>query len=269
MTFRRFQDQTGSSIADDISAATRFKPVTKEDLSQAYKPYEDKLGGIAANRKTTDMQLYQRSVDKVIAWWKRQQKAKSAKPATPKPPAATAPPANGGRAGDNQDPSYVENPDSYGGRGAAGGNRGAVLPDTAMGAGGPVKKLAPIESRSQKEAKRESATSRDAQVREQQELRKQQTSRPLTSAQVYGVLTAMKVRKGVVPPASALKNKAALRNWVIRNKLQGTSVPVVRRVPPPPRTVAPKRAPAPKPKPAPKPVKASSSRRVGTNVRQF
>lgn len=254
MTFRRFQDTGGSYIADDIAAATRFKPVTRKDLRQAYRPYKDKLGKLAGKRNASDTALYQRAVNRVIQWWKRQEKAANAKGRAPRD--GRGPGSGGGRAGGGSGTGGGTG-SGVGGRGAAGGSGGAMLPDTAMGSGGKAHNLPPIESRSQREATRESATSRDQQVREQQQAR----YRPLSAAQVYGVLTAMKVRRGVVPPPTALRSKAALRNWVIRSNLKGTATPVIRRIPPPPRAVPTYVPPAP--------IRSDSTVRVGTNLREF
>lgn len=232
---RSFQDPASSSIDQDIRSAMDWKPVTKDEINQAYRPYRDKFGRI--NQNATDEELYSRAVSKVIDWWKRQEKARSAKGRAPKDGRAPAD-TSGGRAGGG-------NP--FGGSGGSGGGSGGgMLPDTAMGGSSPkMPKLADIPSR-----RRDSASNPDDLRREQRQL---QAARPLTIYQARTVLRRLNVRESAwanIPPY-AFKNQKALRNYIVRHRLGGTASAVIGRAPRR-RTVA-----------------ASDSVRVGTNLREF
>ena len=68
--------------------ASSYSPITKEDLTTAYKPYGMSVGTVG--RKSTDKSLYDLASQRVVDWWKKRQadaaaaKAAAAKPVDPK-----------------------------------------------------------------------------------------------------------------------------------------------------------------------------------------
>lgn len=66
----RFTNLQQADQAARMREAAAYKPVLKEDIVKAYEPYGEQFGSFIT-RQTTDTTLYQRAVDKVIAWYRK------------------------------------------------------------------------------------------------------------------------------------------------------------------------------------------------------
>lgn len=177
---------SGEQYARDLTRAAGYKPVTQQDLADAYKQYDQKVGQV--KKGNSDAFLRKRATDTVIAWWKKQKATEAAK----KKAAATPPPAKSpakGSAGTGGSGGGGGGGYGSGGSGGTGGSKGTLLPDTSMsavGAKAPVLKPIP---------------------------------RPLTTSYVKTQLNAAGFPTAK-PPAYALKNKETFDAWLKRAKLQ-------------------------------------------------
>lgn len=140
----RFEDLAGQRFQEDLRAAAGYSPITETELKNAYARYKDvgvKLGRVKGK---SDSALYKQATNDVLAWWKHQKKAEAdAKAAKRKAEAEArrrAEQAARGAGGSGSGGSR-----SSGGTGGGGSrSRGAMLPDTAIGSGGPSTQMVSI-----------------------------------------------------------------------------------------------------------------------------
>lgn len=127
--------QQSSDFAANIQKASGYKPVTQADISQAIGQYGAKWGGVKGQ---SDTKLYNRAVQEVITWYKKQKADQAAQDAALKASNGTGgSPATGGASSGGTASGSTEASSSSGASRPTSSSSGSPgLPDTAFSTGG-------------------------------------------------------------------------------------------------------------------------------------
>ncbi len=146
MAIDHFSESTGANFESDLQKARGYKPITQEEITNAYSQYSKQ--GIAFGQVTkqqSDQQLLQKSRDTVVAWWKAQKSDAAA--ATAALAAADAAAVATAKANADAVVAAQAAASAAASRAASTGGSSGGLPDTAMlPAGAPQPTYVPLPS---------------------------------------------------------------------------------------------------------------------------
>lgn len=228
MTFDRFGSALEpGTFESDMQRARGYKPITQQDLTNAYSQYSEQgLQFGTVKKNTSDAALYQRAKDIVLAWWKKQ-KTPATTDGSTTPPGSTpsTPPGNPA-----PPPPATTGGGSTGGKTTSGG---ATMPDTAMGTGGPTAELAHIYTAAEQAAMKLGTDRGMLTAAKADAATDAKTGLPLTATQVSAIMKSVGAPSTWKPPATALVSEAALKQWIVATAqkaqliLQANSAPIL------------------------------------------